>query len=115
MARLRMLKPPMRLLHAPVKILQQAHGSKRQVKGRHLQKRRLRILAAQPLCVDCMAIERVRIAQEIDHRVPLAEGGQDVEDNLQPLCKRCHAAKTERERKRRRGGGLARSLIDLFC
>ncbi|MGW3674625.1 HNH endonuclease [Streptomyces sp. NPDC005166] len=31
---------------------------------------------------------------DIDHVLPLAKGGDDVESNVQALCKRCHAAKT---------------------
>lgn len=38
------------------------------------------------------------VAQEVDHVVPLHLGGLDVQANLQPLCPRCHAAKTARER-----------------
>ncbi|WP_420706102.1 MULTISPECIES: HNH endonuclease [unclassified Streptomyces] len=31
---------------------------------------------------------------DIDHIKPLALGGEDVEDNVQCLCKSCHKAKT---------------------
>ena len=31
---------------------------------------------------------------EVDHRVPLCDGGTDVADNLQLLCAQCHARKT---------------------
>lgn len=31
---------------------------------------------------------------DIDHVRPLALGGEDVESNVQPLCKRCHRVKT---------------------
>ncbi|MFD3904147.1 HNH endonuclease [Streptomyces californicus] len=31
---------------------------------------------------------------DIDHIKPLALGGEDVEENVQALCKHCHKAKT---------------------
>jgi 5-methylcytosine-specific restriction protein A len=31
---------------------------------------------------------------DVDHIKPLALGGEDVEGNVQPLCKRCHKTKT---------------------
>jgi 5-methylcytosine-specific restriction protein A len=31
---------------------------------------------------------------DIDHRIPLAKGGEDVDENVQILCKHCHKAKT---------------------
>lgn len=38
---------------------------------------------------------------EVDHVVPLQEGGPSHIDNLQCLCRNCHIAKTRREN----GGG----------
>ena len=34
---------------------------------------------------------------EVDHITPLGAGGTDTDDNLQILCKPCHAAKTRNE------------------
>jgi 5-methylcytosine-specific restriction protein A len=31
---------------------------------------------------------------DIDHVLPLSKGGEDVDSNVQPLCKACHKAKT---------------------
>ncbi|MET9617109.1 HNH endonuclease [Kitasatospora indigofera] len=31
---------------------------------------------------------------DIDHVLPLAKGGEDVDENVQVLCKGCHATKT---------------------
>jgi 5-methylcytosine-specific restriction protein A len=31
---------------------------------------------------------------DIDHVLPLSLGGEDVDSNVQPLCKTCHKAKT---------------------
>lgn len=36
-------------------------------------------------------------ATEVDHIVPLKQGGTHKPDNLQSACKRCHSAKTMRE------------------
>ena len=38
---------------------------------------------------------------EIDHVVALADGGADVDGNVQVLCKPCHAIKTSRENSER--------------
>ena len=38
-----------------------------------------------------------KAAADVDHIVPLADGGTDDEDNLQVLCKCCHGLKTEAE------------------
>lgn len=40
---------------------------------------------------------------DIDHVVPLAKGGEDVEANVQALCKRCHKAKTAGDFGKRAG------------
>lgn len=46
----------------------------------------------------CRQCGRVTRAIEVDHIVPLWQGGPDTDDNLQLLCiDPCHAAKTARE------------------
>lgn len=46
------------------------------------------------LCVDCGKA----VGEEIDHIVPLEQGGAPYHpDNLAPRCKSCHAKKTRRE------------------
>lgn len=61
--------------------------------------RRLRQLRREPLCRHCAAAEppRVTAAQEVDHIVPLSQGGTDAPENLQSLCSDCHALKTRRD------------------
>jgi 5-methylcytosine-specific restriction protein A len=39
---------------------------------------------------------------DIDHIVPLAKGGEDIESNVQVLCKACHKAKTREDFDRKR-------------
>lgn len=62
------------------------------------KKARLHVLSEQPLCTQCQAEGRIRLAQEVDHHRPLAEGGAPFDrDNLNPLCKSCHSKKTRRD------------------
>lgn len=58
--------------------------------------RRLReqVLNREPLCRSCLLEGRVTSAAEVDHIRPKALGGGDELENLQPLCKHCHSAKT---------------------
>lgn len=76
-------------------------------RGRPWQRRRADWLSEHPLCAHCKAEGRVRAGSEVDHVVPLADGGADDEANLQTLCPEHHAAKTAREAAARagRGGG----------
>ncbi len=59
---------------------------------------RLAYLSEHPLCRVCAQRKRVRVATVVDHIKP--HRGDDAlfwdEDNWQPLCKTCHAAKTAR-------------------
>lgn len=67
------------------------------LRGRRAVEQRRRRLAAEPLCRHCRAKGKAVVAEEWDHIVPLSEGGEDTDDNGQPLCKPCHAIKTARE------------------
>lgn len=55
---------------------------------------RARRLAAEPLCRDCSAAGRKRLATVPDHIVPLAQGGRDTDDNIRCLCEDCHRRRT---------------------
>lgn len=56
-------------------------------------------LRMEPLCRNCEERGRVEPASEVDHIVPLSEGGARLDhDNLQSLCRPCHNRKTARER-----------------
>ncbi len=61
--------------------------------------KRARQLRAEPLCRHCAAAvpPRVTLAGEVDHIVPLSRGGSDAPENLQSLCRECHALKTRRD------------------
>lgn len=67
------------------------------LRGRPLQKRNKRFLQEHPLCVMCEAKGRVSVAEEVDHIIPLFKGGADEWENLQGLCKACHAEKTAKD------------------
>ncbi|MEJ7746069.1 MAG: HNH endonuclease signature motif containing protein [Luteimonas sp.] len=46
----------------------------------------------------CQLCKRVTVEGDVDHRIPLAKGGTDTDDNLQWLCRvPCHADKSARE------------------
>lgn len=55
-------------------------------------------LARHPLCVACECAGRVTAATVVDHIVPHRGDHARFWDraNWQPLCRRCHAAKTRR-------------------
>ena len=63
-------------------------------------------LAHHPLCAGCERKGRVTPAAEVDHIVP-HRGDWALfwaPENHQPMCKRCHSAKTAREVNARRAG-----------
>lgn len=74
--------------------------------GRKLQRQRTELFAREPLCRECKRQGFVTLAIIRDHIKPLAEGGMDDDDNIQPLCQACSDTKTEQER--RRGIGTSR-------
>lgn len=55
---------------------------------------RTSVLSKEPRCKTCLAQGRLTIAEEVDHIVPLDEGGSNDWGNLQGLCEPCHKAKT---------------------
>ena len=49
------------------------------------------VRANEPMCRLC----KMNLADCVDHIIPLSKGGERMDmDNLQPLCNKCHAAKT---------------------
>lgn len=74
--------------------------------GRALQDRRMRMWSASPCCARCGRLTDWPHGFELDHKVRLADGGPDTDDNCQILCvyhddtgakAGCHAEKTRRE------------------
>lgn len=75
------------------------------LRGRAGVERRAKWLAMHPICVQCEAHGITKMAEVVDHKVPLWKGGADDDTNLQSLCQTpCHDEKTAREAKERAGG-----------
>jgi 5-methylcytosine-specific restriction protein A len=51
-------------------------------------------LEASPFCVDCMNEGIWKLATEVDHVLPLADGGTHDVANLEGRCKSHHSSKT---------------------
>jgi 5-methylcytosine-specific restriction protein A len=71
-------------------------------RGRRWLAMRAQVLQDEPRCVRCLAIGRLTAATQVDHILPLHQGGGDERSNLQPLCHDCHADKSAAERGARR-------------
>ncbi len=58
-------------------------------------------LAENPLCVQCLAVDRTAALDQVDHVIPVT-GPDDPtfwdEDNWQALCAPCHRSKSAKER-----------------
>jgi 5-methylcytosine-specific restriction protein A len=58
-------------------------------------------LANNPLCVECKKLGIITQATETDHIKPISQGGEIWDnDNLQALCKSCHAKKSAKEKNK---------------
>ena len=63
-------------------------------------------LMVDPLCEECKRNNRVVEASVVDHIERIKDGGEVYSmDNVQSLCKPCHARKSSNERADRREGG----------
>lgn len=68
--------------------------STKRPRGRTGAAERARRLATEPFCSDCLEAGSTRLAEEIDHIIPLAQGGSNEDGNVRSLCKPCHAVRT---------------------
>lgn len=66
--------------------------------GRNNRLRKQARRALDPHCQHCGSTDRL----ELDHTIPLAEGGEDTLENTAWLCHPCHAIKTQAEAQRGR-------------
>lgn len=93
------LKPRVTSKTTPrIKVLDRRAGSTERTQGRAWMAIRNKWIAEHPACVSC---GRVSLSNQVDHIVPLFEGGADDESNYQTLCVECHKAKTAGEAKER--------------
>ena len=75
-------------------------SSKERGYGARWQRLRKRIMVRDHhACQTCLKVGLVTVADEVDHIVPKQFGGTDSPDNLQAICKQCHAMKTAREKR----------------
>jgi 5-methylcytosine-specific restriction enzyme A len=76
---------------------------------------RLQVLQQEPLCRTCQTQGKWTLAEEVDHVVPLCEGGSRLDlSNLTPTCADCHRRKTHDDKRRRaEGAGVpqGRSIV----
>lgn len=86
---------------ARVPVLEAKAGSTPRIRGGKWQRmRNAALLAGQAACAKC---GRVHPSNQIDHVVPLEQGGSNDPANLQVLCVECHQAKTAAEAQARAG------------
>lgn len=84
-----------------VRTLEAKAGSTPRARGRAWMQTRRRVLLNGGF--ECTACGRVHQSNEVDHRVPLEQGGSNELHNLQVLCHDCHAEKTANEQRKRLG------------
>jgi 5-methylcytosine-specific restriction protein A len=72
-----------------------SHGKRiRGRKGVELRKRRM--ARTNWLCEHCLAAGRFTVARIVNHKLPLAHGGEDTTENTENLCISCDEAETAR-------------------
>jgi 5-methylcytosine-specific restriction protein A len=69
----------------------------KRIRGRKGQQLRQRRLRNEPLCRLCKAKGITRASTVPDHIVPLAKGGEDVDENVRCICADCHDEVTRQE------------------
>jgi 5-methylcytosine-specific restriction protein A len=68
-------------------------------------RRRLQVLSRDPICADGRVCGGNRLSTEVDHVIPLEQGGAPYAmDNLRGTCSDCHQAKTADENRERLRG-----------
>ncbi|WP_069238786.1 MULTISPECIES: HNH endonuclease [Burkholderia cepacia complex] len=96
------LKPRVQVLTATrVPMLEAKAGTTPRIRGSRWVKTRQRIAVAQEFkCRRCGCVW-LPWRDQVDHDVPLEQGGSNDDGNLQLLCDDCHKAKTAEEARSR--------------
>jgi 5-methylcytosine-specific restriction protein A len=74
------------------------------LRGRRLQELRRRVFAEQPVCAICAATRPWHLqgmSVELDHIVPVSQGGTDERSNVRGICAEHHREKSASERWRK--------------
>ena len=102
--RLRVLRPAVRSLDPPRK--REGGSANMRAPESVRTRRRLKLWTNDPHCQSCGRLVDYPWGFELDHIVPLSQGGPDTEDNCQVLCvwvdetgkkRGCHVDKTNAE------------------
>lgn len=101
---LKMLKPRLAVLNTNrVKVLDTKAGATERMRGRAwMKERQTALVAGLFACVDC---GRVSSKNEVDHEIPLEQGGKNEQSNYRVRCVECHRSKTDAENRARHGKG----------
>jgi 5-methylcytosine-specific restriction protein A len=82
-------------------VLEAKAGTTERIRGRAWMATRQRVALAHGYrCAGCGCVW-VPSRDQIDHTIPLEQGGGNEDSNLKPLCNACHEAKTAGEATRR--------------
>lgn len=100
MSRLATLKPRVQTVRTGLQAA--TTSSAQRIRGDAWMKLRARILVRDGGMCQCEQCQGMRLtATEVDHCIPLWEGGTDHEANLQAINTDCHKRKTADEARRR--------------
>lgn len=98
------LKPRLAALNTNrVKVLDTKAGATERMRGRAwMRERQTALVAGLYECVDC---GMVSASNEVDHEIPLEQGGANHPSNYRIRCIECHRVKTDAENRARQGRG----------
>lgn len=95
-------KPKLKMAVSTIAKPAKSRSQQNRIRGSAWMAIRARILQRDSgLCQICKAAGRLTMATEVDHRVPLEDGGSNDDSNLDSVCQPCHAIKTAEEASRR--------------
>jgi len=72
---------------------EKSSNKQRRTAGRRWMAMRHVVLVEEPICKICGR----KASTQVDHIIPLSQGGTDERDNLQGICDNCHEEKTAKD------------------